>query len=69
MKLRYEVVDDKVAEILRKKTPAEKVQMVCDANRTARILIASSLRSRHPDWDEAEVQAEVARRMLYGVDL
>ncbi len=61
-----EVVDDAVAEILRRKTPAERVAMIGDANRTMRAVIAAHIRSLHPEWDEQAVLAEVARRMSDG---
>jgi hypothetical protein len=63
-----EVVDDAIAEILRRKTPAERVAMVFAANRTMRLLIEGHLRTYHPDWDEARVRAEIARRMILGTD-
>jgi hypothetical protein len=61
-----EVVDDTVAEILRRKTPVERTQMALDANRLGRLVIAGHLRTIHPDWDDDHIQAEIARRMLLG---
>ena len=61
-----EVVDDAVAEALRRKTPAERLGMAFAANRTARLLIEGNIRTRHPDWDDARVSKEVARRMSRG---
>ena len=61
-----EVVDDAVAEILRRKTIAERVAMVSDAHRTMRLLIEGHLRTYHPDWSDQRVSAEVARRILGG---
>jgi len=61
-----EVVDDAVAEILRKKTPAERVAMALDANRTLRLIVEGGIRTQHPDWDDTQVSKEVARRMLGG---
>lgn len=63
---RIEVVDDDVAEVLRGKTPAERVHMVFGAYRFMRQLILGVVRDRHPDWDTARVEAEVARRMSHG---
>ncbi|HAK96290.1 MAG TPA: hypothetical protein DCM87_15185 [Planctomycetes bacterium] len=63
---RIEVVDDSVAEILRRKTPAERIAMIGDANRTMRSVIAAHIRSLHPEWDAQAVLAEVARRMSDG---
>jgi hypothetical protein len=61
---RIEVVDEAVAAIPRTKTPAERVMMGSAANRTARLPIAGRILSVHPECTEAEVLAEVARRML-----
>ena len=61
-----EVVDDAVAESLRRKSPAERVAMIGDANRTLRLVIAAQVRSLHPEWGEEKVLAEVTRRMADG---
>jgi hypothetical protein len=44
------------------------VEMVAAANRTARLLAAAGTRFVHPDWDEAQVQAEVIRRVCGGTE-
>ena len=59
-----EVVDDAIAEILRRKTPAERVEMICHCNEMMRTAIRGCLKTFHPDWDDARIEAEVARRML-----
>jgi hypothetical protein len=61
-----EVVDDAIAEVLRRKTPAERVAMIFAANRTMRLIIEGSCRTFHPEWDEATVQRNVSRRMSGG---
>ena len=61
-----EVVDRALADVLRRKTPAERVEMIASANRTMRQLIEGRLRTRHPEWTDAEVAAAIARRMLSG---
>ncbi|MGO8690872.1 MAG: hypothetical protein ACLQLG_14715 [Thermoguttaceae bacterium] len=61
-----ELLDEAIVEILRGKTPAEKIAMACEANRTMRLRLEDHLRSRHPDWDAAAIQKEIARRMLAG---
>jgi hypothetical protein len=63
---RIEIVDDAVAEILRRKSPAERIALGFSANRTVRLVIEGAIRSDHPDWDDAAVKAAVARRMLHG---
>jgi hypothetical protein len=61
-----EVVDPAMVDVLRNKTPAERIQMIGAANRTARILAAAGIRYRHPDWTEAQVHEEVLRRVCGG---
>ena len=61
-----EVVDDQMAEILRRKTPAEKVAMIAAAHRAARMLAAAGVRFQHPDWSEQQIQAEALRRVSGG---
>ncbi|MBI5725274.1 MAG: hypothetical protein HZA50_15045 [Planctomycetes bacterium] len=63
-----EVVDEAVAEILRRKTPAQRVEMALEANKFVRLRIEGHLRTIHPDWDDATIQAEIARRMLLESD-
>lgn len=61
-----EVVDDAVAEILRRMTPAQRVAMILRLNRRLRIAVEGNIRSCHPDWDDAQVRAEVLRRFHDG---
>ena len=61
-----EVMDDAMAEILRKKTPAERLAIAFGLWRSARIILSGSLKSLHPDWDEERIQQEVARRLSHG---
>jgi hypothetical protein len=61
-----EGVDDTVAEVLQRKTPAERVVLALAANRLVRLRIEGHLRTVHPDWDDGRIQAEIARRMLLG---
>jgi hypothetical protein len=63
-----EVIDDDLAEVLRAKTPAERIEMIAAANRTARLIASAGIRYQHPDWDENQVQAEVLRRVCGGTD-
>ena len=60
---RIEMVDQKVAEILRKKEIWERVQMVFEANDFVRQIVEASVRNRCPDWDDDRMMREVAKRM------
>jgi hypothetical protein len=61
---RIEVVDRRVAEILRSKTTAERLAMAFAANRFARRVLAGSILTKRPDLTASELQTMVARRML-----
>ena len=63
-----EVVDEAVAALLRRMTPAQRVALVSDAHRTARAMLAAQIRSHHPNWANEKVQQEVARRLIGGTD-
>ena len=63
---RIEMLDEAMVEVLRRKTPAERVAMIFAANRTMRLRFEGHLRSRHPDWDTPTVMREIARRMSGG---
>ncbi len=63
-----EVIDEAQAKVLRAKTPAQRVAMVGQSHRTMRLVIEASLRARHPDWTDEQVDAGVARRLLGGTD-
>ena len=58
-----ELLDEAVVEVLRRKTPVERVAMIFAANRTMRLRLENHLRTRHPDWDTQTVMQEIARRM------
>ena len=60
---RIEMVDHKIAEILRKKEIWERVQMAFEANDFVRQIVEASVRNQRPDWDDDSVMREVAKRM------
>ena len=61
-----EVVDDTMAEILRHKTPAERIRIGFALWTSARHMLMSHLKKTHPDWDNDRVEKEVARRLSHG---
>lgn len=63
---RIEVIDDTMAEVLRRKTPAERLAIGFGLWRSARKLLRGQLASLHPDWDAARLDQEVARRLSHG---
>ncbi len=63
---RIEVLDDAMAEVLRRKTPAERLAIGFGLWRSARILLRGQLASLHPDWNEERLSREVVRRLSHG---
>lgn len=61
-----EVVDDGMAQVLRDKSGAERLQIADEMFSFARELIESSIRATHPDWDDPRIAAETARRLSHG---
>jgi hypothetical protein len=60
------VLDDKMAAILRNKSPAERLASAFSMWRFARDTIRRNVARQHPGWSAAEVDREVARRMSHG---
>lgn len=58
---RIEAVDDEIAASLREIGPAKRLALVFQAERFARDLMRAGARNRHPEWNEVEVEKEVAR--------
>lgn len=56
--------DPIVTNILKGMSVADRISLVEDSNQVARLLVAGGVRYRHPDWSAAQIEAEVARRML-----
>jgi hypothetical protein len=63
---RFEVMDDLMVEVLRQKTPAERLAISHGMWRFARELLRSALRAQHPDWSEEQICQEMARRLSHG---
>ena len=61
-----EVVDDVMAEVLRRKTPAERIQIGFNLWTSTRDMLSVYLRKTHPEWDAERIVQEVARRLSHG---
>lgn len=57
-------MDDTMAEVLRNKTPAERIRMGFEMWEFAYNMLRIQMEKAHPDWDDCKVQQEVARRFL-----
>ncbi|MEW6684748.1 MAG: hypothetical protein AB1393_00895 [Candidatus Edwardsbacteria bacterium] len=61
-----EVLDEMMAEIYRRKTSGERLQIAFGLWHSARLQLFHCLRSLYPDWDESQIQEEVVRRISHG---
>ena len=61
-----ETPDDRVVEILRSKTPAERLAIGMGMWSSARRMLECLLSREHPDWDEDRISRELARRLSHG---
>jgi len=61
-----EVIDDKTAEILRQKTPAERLSIGFSLWHSTNQLLPSLIKSLHPEWSNAKISREVIKRLSHG---
>ena len=64
--LRIERMDPEMVEVLRAKSGAERLAIAFGMFRSARRMIESQLRAEHREWDEGQIEREVARRIALG---
>jgi hypothetical protein len=64
--LRFEVVDDAMAAVLREKTEQERLEIGFEMWRFAQTMIREIVKAEHPDWTDEEVERQVAKRMSHG---
>jgi hypothetical protein len=60
--IRIERPDFRLLDIYASWTPERRLKAVADMMRTARQTMTAGVRQQHPDWSDAEVKREVARR-------
>lgn len=61
-----EVVNDDMAEVLRKKTPAERISIADNLWTAAHNMLMSLIGKAHPEWDIEQIKKEIARRLSHG---
>ena len=64
----FEIPDDAMAALLRAKSGTERLRMAFGMWRTARLIVTAGVRDQHPEWTDAQVGREVARRMSHGTE-
>lgn len=62
----FEVIDDQIADILQSKTETDRLAIAMRLWKSARVIVRGAICTEHPDWDEAQVNRELARRMSHG---
>jgi hypothetical protein len=63
----FEVLDDQMADVLRRKSEAERLRIAGRMWRSARAILRGAIRTEHPNWDIDRVNREIARRISHGV--
>ncbi len=66
-KRNIEVIDDVMAKILREKTPQQRLAIAFGMWSSSKRQLSNYLRTEHPDWSEAMIQKEVAKRLSHGI--
>ncbi len=61
-----EIIDDTMAQVLREKTPQQRLAIAFNMWHSAKIQLTNYLRSEHSDWNEEMIQKEAARRLSHG---
>jgi hypothetical protein len=61
-----EVIDDAMADVLRKKTPAERIGIGFAIWKSSVGMLKTHLKNIHPDWSDEEIGREVAKRVSNG---
>ena len=63
---RLEILDDAMVDVLKKKSPHERLQIAFGLWRSARYQLQNQLPALHPDWDPDKLNREIAKRMSHG---
>ena len=61
-----EVMDDTVASVLSRKTEIQRLEIAMGIWRSARVVLRGAIRTEHPDWNEEQVNREIAIRVSHG---
>ena len=61
-----EVIDDIMAEVLRRKTPAERLRIGFNLWESAYSMLKVHLGKTHPEWNAGQLEKEVAKRLSHG---
>ena len=62
-----EILDDLMVQVLKNKTPQERLMIAFNMWSSAKKQLTNFLHSLHSEWSEKEIQQEVARRLSHGI--
>ena len=62
-----EILDDLMVQVLKNKTPQERLMIAFNMWSSAKKQLTDFLHSLHSEWSEKEIQQEVARRLSHGI--
>ncbi len=65
-KRNIEILDELMVNVLKKKTPSERLAIGFGLYRSAKKQLICYLRSLHTNWDDKKIQDEVIRRISHG---
>lgn len=66
MLIKIQRLDPEMAQMMRRKTGAERLQIADAMYRSARQMLLCYLRAEHPEWAEDAIVREAARRLSHG---
>ncbi len=61
-----EVLDQAMADVLRHKTPAQRLQIGFALWDSTKRMLTAQLSAEHPDWAPTRISQEVLRRLSHG---
>lgn len=61
-----EVIDERMAHVLRQKTPQERLMIAFKMWDYAKSQLTDYLHSKYPDMDEEKIRLEVIKRLSHG---
>jgi len=62
-----EVMDDAMANVLREKTEAERLNIANRMWKSARSILRGAIQTEHPDWSKEQINGEIAERISHGL--
>ncbi len=62
-----EILDDLMVQVLKNKTPQERLMIAFNMWSSAKKQLTNFLHSLHSEWSEKEIQQEVAKRLSHGI--